>query len=223
MLVIVALGECVAIKMICCQMDFQTHLLLLLCWVVLKLPFIIIIITIIKMVINFFSASPGTSYAGNILLLCGQMRLLCIFQENCTIAWVVEFLCRLLSGDCQPLLDDTINGQQWESKMRNGKVKTKDDFSNLNFLIIPVLSVSGFGCGSSSASVVAVVDMMNRDNFLRKHPLEARAATEGNGQEGKGVRFLPSMDLNNDYCETKSSLGVKNNRCCPLLRISCER
>lgn len=111
MLVIVALGECVAIKMICCQMDFQTHLLLLLCWVVLKLPFIIII-TIIKMVINFFSASPGTSYAGNILLLCGQMRLLCIFQENCTIARVVEFLCRPLSGDCQPLLDDTINGQQ---------------------------------------------------------------------------------------------------------------
>lgn len=63
----------------------------------------------------------------------------------------------MLSWDQQPLVDNHWSSEQSEneSKMRNGKVKTKDDFSNLNFIIIPVLSILGFcygrgGCWSAS-------------------------------------------------------------------------
>lgn len=72
----------------------------------------------------------------------------------------------------------TINGQHQpakneESKMKNVKVKTKDDFSNLNFIIIPV-RLSRHDCparlGFLLCVIIVVVNMMNRDNFLLIQP-----------------------------------------------------
>lgn len=53
--------------------------------------------------------------------------------------------------------------------MRDGKVKTKDDFSNLNFIIIPVPFVRLRALLLRPLLphlAVVVVNMMNRDNFL---------------------------------------------------------
>lgn len=57
--------------------------------------------------------------------------------------------------------------------MKNVKVKTKDDFSNLNFIIIPV-RLSRHVCparlGFLLCVIIVVVNMMNRDNFLLIQP-----------------------------------------------------
>lgn len=69
--------------------------------------------------------------------------------------WLAEHLWGLSTT----LPDNQWSAEQW-SKMRNGKVKTKEDFSNLNFIIIP------FSPGVLLCFFV-VVNMMNRDNFQR--------------------------------------------------------
>lgn len=128
----------------------------------------------------------------------------------------------VVSGDCQPLPHN-----QWsaaaksESKMKNGKVKTKDDFSNLNFIIIPVLCwpargfvVCGWWLRGHCCCKYDEQRQFPRGETLTRPPADcAREQQQKNGQEGKGVHFL-GMDLNND-CKTKSFFfWVKDSRRC---------
>lgn len=86
-----------------------------------------------------------------------------------------------------------------ESKIRDGKVKTKDDFSNLNFIIIHVHSVHlqrRLLCffvsfwSSSAAFVVVVLNMTSQFRFLgttRTEVVKETSSVGSNCQEAGGA------------------------------------